>query len=210
MIFRHILLALFWMAYCLLHSILASGKLKLFLEKKFNNFFRYYRLSYSIFATVTLSLLLYFQFSFKSILIINSPSIRYAAFVLFILPGLLIMLMAIYKYFRLLSGVRSLYHKNNFSILRIDGIHRYMRHPLYTGTLLFTWGLFFIFPFVSNLIAVCSISGYVLIGIKFEEKKLVKEFGDSYTAYKAKVPKLIPNLREGICLIKKGDRMGHP
>ena len=111
-----------------------------------------------------------------------------------VIPGFVIMLVTIYKYFNLLSGVRSLYREKETAELKVDGIHKYMRHPLYTGTLLFLWGVFFIFPYVNNLIAVLIITLYVVIGIRYEEQKLVLEFGDSYRRYQLKVPKLIPNL----------------
>ena len=80
--------------------------------------------------------------------------------------------------------------------LRIDGIHAHVRHPLYTGTLLFTWGLFFVFPFLSHFIAVAIMSLYIIVGIKLEEEKLVEEFGEAYLAYQLKVPMLIPRLRK--------------
>jgi len=33
---------------------------------------------------------------------------------------------------------------------------------------------------------------YTLIGIHFEERKLVEEFGQSYISYSRQVPKIIP------------------
>ena len=48
--------------------------------------------------------------------------------------------------------------------------------------------------YINNLIAVLIITVYVLIGIKYEERKLLVEFGDSYRDYQLKVPKLIPHL----------------
>ncbi len=102
------------------------------------------------------------------------------------------MLGAIFKYFKLLSGIKSLYETKQSAELKIDGVHKYMRHPLYLGTLLFIWGAFFIFPFLNNLIAVVLITIYVLIGIKYEEQKLILEFGESYNYYRLKVPMLIP------------------
>jgi protein-S-isoprenylcysteine O-methyltransferase Ste14 len=45
--------------------------------------------------------------------------------------------------------------------------------------------------FVSNIV----ITLYTLIGIRFEEKKLVQEFGPAYEKYKEQVPKLIPALK---------------
>lgn len=35
-------------------------------------------------------------------------------------------------------------------------------------------------------------TGYIIIGTFLEEDKLVLEFGDAYTKYKAEVPMLIP------------------
>ncbi len=118
------------------------------------------------------------------------------------------MMISIYKYFRFLSGIRSLYHKEQLAVLRTDGIHKYVRHPLYSGTLLFIWGLFLVFPFLSNFISVSIITVYVIAGISLEENKLLVEFGESYKLYREEVPMLIPNFtrREN----KKGGRLGHP
>jgi len=189
--------------------VLAASKVKLFFEKISGRFFRYYRLAYSILATVTLVFILYFQYSFTSPILINSIFIKYASLIIFVIPGLVIMMVSIVKYFKLLSGVRSLFLPKPPGGLKLDGIHKYVRHPLYSGTLLFIWGLFFIFPMLNNLIAVIIISGYVLIGIIFEEKKLLKEFGNLYADYISRVPMLIPSLK-GIMQNKKGQPFGHP
>ena len=103
------------------------------------------------------------------------------------------MLISIKKYFMLLSGVRSLFIATPATELKVDGIHRVIRHPLYLGTILFVCGLFFIFPTLSNLIAVVLLIAYVLVGITFEEKKLIREFGKNYEEYISKVPMLIPH-----------------
>ncbi len=184
------------MLYCVLHSLLAASPVKLFFEKISGRFFRYYRLAYTIFATVALLSVLFFQYSFKSVVLINSTLIKIIALIILLSPGLIIMAISIFKYFILLSGVRTLYQVSPSTELKQDGIHKYVRHPLYTGTLLFVWGLFFIFPLLTNLIAVVIITIYVLIGIIFEEKKLLKEFGSSYLNYIKEVPMLIPNFKK--------------
>ncbi len=116
------------------------------------------------------------------------------------------MLISIYKYFKLLSGIQTLFIAKPAPELKVENIHKYVRHPLYFGTLLFTWGLFFIFPLLNNLIAVIAITLYTVVGIKLEEKKLLKEFGSLYREYRESVPMLIPRLFGN----KKGDQIGHP
>ena len=38
---------------------------------------------------------------------------------------------------------------------------------------------------------------YILIAIRYEERDLIKYFGDTYRAYQSKVPMLIPRLGKG-------------
>ncbi len=157
--------------------------------------FRYYRLTYSIFASITLILILIFQYSFQSPVLIRAELLKYFSFFFLLLPGLVIMFISIKKYFLLLSGIRSLYESTPPVELKVEGIHRFVRHPLYSGTIIFVWGLFFIFPMLNNLIAAVLLTVYVLIGINFEEKKLVKEFGKKYEEYIYRVPMLIPGAK---------------
>ena len=118
-------------------------------------------------------------------------------------------IISILKYFKLLSGVRSLYEAEPSTELLRGGIHNYVRHPLYSGTLMFIWGLFFIFPMLSNLMAVIVITGYVLVGIRLEEKKLLIEFGNIYADYMTRVPMLIPGFKS-LKQNKKGRPSGSP
>jgi protein-S-isoprenylcysteine O-methyltransferase Ste14 len=192
---NHWLLVFLWTLYGLIHSFLAAAKVKLFFEKVTGKFFRYYRLAYTMLATVTLLLVLYFQYSFTSPSLIKAMAIQYISLVIFVFPGLIIMMISIIKYFKLLSGVRTLYEAKPSMELKRDGIHKYVRHPLYLGTLLFIWGLFFIFPMLNNLIAVVILTGYILIGIRLEEKKLIIEFGNLYAHYISRVPMLVPGLK---------------
>ena len=102
------------------------------------------------------------------------------------------MYISLKKYFVLLSGIRAVYEKSPVPELKINGIHRYVRHPLYTGTIMVVWGFYFLFPHLNNLIAVILLTLYVIIGIRFEEKKLIVEFGTQYLDYKKRVPALVP------------------
>ena len=182
---QHYILIVLWMVYYAIHSVLAASGVKEVFKKIFGKNYRYYRLSYSIFAFLALVALLIFQYSFTSPVLFQSTFLEYVAVLFFILPGLFIMLVSIKKYFMLLSGVRSVFSPVSTPELKIMGIHKYMRHPLYSGTILFVFGLFLIFPTVSNFIAWILLTLYILIGLVFEEKKLIKEFGNDYLEYKS-------------------------
>jgi methanethiol S-methyltransferase len=190
------------------HSFLAGATVKSYIKKTSPVIFRYYRLLYILFAALSFAGILYFQCSLVSPLIAVQPQMQYIASLFLVCPGLLVMMIAIRKYFRLLSGIRTLYEPKPAPQLLCSGIHRYVRHPLYAGTLLFIWGLFFIFPLLNNLVAVNVITAYVFIGIRLEERKLLLEFGSDYADYMAQVPMLVPGPRS--FANKKGQPSGRP
>jgi methanethiol S-methyltransferase len=43
-----------------------------------------------------------------------------------------------------------------------------------------------------RLLFAATATGYILVGIAFEEHDLIQNLGDTYTAYRARVPALIP------------------
>jgi protein-S-isoprenylcysteine O-methyltransferase Ste14 len=106
--------------------------------------------------------------------------------------ALVIMGVMVRKYFFALSGISVFYEEQPAGELELGGMNRYVRHPLYFGTLLLIWSLFFIYPFVKNLLACLVITLYTVWGAILEEKKLSAQFGDKYILYKRSVPMLIP------------------
>ncbi|MBP7690084.1 MAG: isoprenylcysteine carboxylmethyltransferase family protein [Thermoflexales bacterium] len=73
------------------------------------------------------------------------------------------------------------------------GLHRFVRHPLYTTSLIV---LYLVSPMTLNRLAlVVGIHVYFFVGSLFEERKLVREFGDAYRDYQHRVPRLFPRLR---------------
>jgi methanethiol S-methyltransferase len=49
----------------------------------------------------------------------------------------------------------------------------------------------------SHLLFALASTGYVAVGMRFEERDLRRSFGASYDAYAARVPALVPGLPTG-------------
>jgi len=175
-----------------IHSVFATTLLKTRVEKLAGRPWPYYRLTYSLVAVATLAWVLHVHFSITESILWLPPWFEKLLAGIAAIVGLVIMFICIKKYFMYLSGVDVFLDKKPAAGLEQTGLHAYIRHPLYAGTLLFVWAIFFGYPYLSNLISCACITIYTLIGIYFEEKKLVKEYGDSYRSYRAQVPALIP------------------
>ena len=194
MILNHIFLALLWIVYCVLHSVLASDWIKKNMRMRMKNF-KWYRLWYTLFAFVFLAAIIYFEVEMATMQLFQPNSFTVIAGTVLSLSGLGLMFICIRKYFMNLSGLRSLFIENFSNELQIKGVHKYVRHPLYLGTFVFIWGLLLLMPLASLLISNTIITIYTLIGIGLEERKLLTEFGESYSKYRKTVPMLIPSVK---------------
>ena len=184
---QHLILSIGWILYCFLHSYLANEKIKKKIHAILGTSIPY-RILYNFFSFATLGILIWFQIQLSSInLFIASGIVLYLS-IGFTGAGVVIMLICVLKYFPQLSGLSESYKDE----LRTGGIHRFVRHPLYLGTFMFIIGLFVIYPLMKNLLAILIIIPYTLLGIRWEEKKLLQHFGEKYKVYKEKVPAIIP------------------
>ena len=76
------------------------------------------------------------------------------------------------------------------------GLYRRIRHPLMAGFVVIFWSA----PTMTagHLLFAATATGYILAGIAFEEHDLIRSLGDTYAAYRARVPALIPGSRHGV------------
>jgi hypothetical protein len=70
------------------------------------------------------------------------------------------------------------------------GPYKYVRHPLYVGWLFAFWAT----PTmtVAHLVFALLSTAYILVAIQLEERDLLTVHGESYAAYRRRVPMLIP------------------
>lgn len=192
MLLHHIILAILWIVYGVVHSVLAGAGVKKKMQTVLGKAYKHYRLGYTVFALVAFAGILWYQVSIPTIQFYKPSFLVVIPGYLIAITGFGIMLTCIKKYFMSLSGLRSLLQETVYPELIISGIHRHVRHPLYFGTFVFIWGLAVLAPYLSLIIANAIITIYTVIAIRFEEEKLVAEFGEQYKAYQKTVPKLIP------------------
>jgi protein-S-isoprenylcysteine O-methyltransferase Ste14 len=187
------------LAYGLVHSILASlttkARARQWIGPTSN---RWFRVAYNLIAAVTLLpiLLLPILLIDKEIYTIHFPWV-----ILTLTIQLLAVMVAIIVLrqtgIRSFIGIRQLFLPEDTSPPRLvtSGLYRYVRHPIYTAGLILIW----LIPILTwNLLALnLGLTAYTFIGAYFEERKLLREFGDSYAEYREHTPMLIPGLKIG-------------
>ncbi|MBK7632496.1 MAG: isoprenylcysteine carboxylmethyltransferase family protein [Ignavibacteriales bacterium] len=193
-------LILLFALYGFIHSILASNRVKLFIKKIFGKLIAFYRLLFNVLGVVGLYLI--WDLAPHPPLQIYKLPPPYDYLVL--IPQLisLIGMFWCFKYvcFKEFIGLNQVdrYLKNVYSdneldenyTMRIAGPYKYSRHPIYFFSIIFLlfraeMDLFYLTMFI-------SFTAYFYIGSYYEEKKMVSLFGEEYTDYQKKVPKIFP------------------
>lgn len=193
---------MFWLIFFIslwgsVHSLLASLSFKNFLHHLLGDgFMRFYRLLYNIFAALSILPVLYLVSALPDQMLYRVPPpwsyMMQTGQAVSVLSLFIAVLQTDVLSF---TGLRQLIGNEKKSDLVISGLYRFVRHPLYTFSLLILW----LSPTmtVNVFIVYVALTIYIAIGVVFEERKLLREFGREYANYKAVTPMLIPGLKWG-------------
>ena len=107
-----------------------------------------------------------------------------------------------------LFGIKQAFHAFRRTSYQSRGfvtpiLYKYMRHPLMSGLLVGFW----VTPQMSvgHLVLSLGMTAYILVGVQFEERSLVRALGADYVRYQASTPKFLPLPRW-----KRGTKAGAP
>jgi protein-S-isoprenylcysteine O-methyltransferase Ste14 len=181
----------------IVHSLLASLGFKELLRRSFGDgVMRFYRLLYNLFAVISFLPALYLMVSLPDQPLYQVPppwSYLMRAGQGF---SLLLLIVSVLQTDVLsFVGLRQLVEEQKPGALVTRGLYRLVRHPLYTFSLFILW----LSPSLSlnSFIVYLALTIYILIGIIFEERKLLREFGQDYASYRSVTPMLIPGVKPG-------------
>lgn len=119
--------------------------------------------------------------------------VRFVPAVIRIPLGLLAIIIAIYLS---IESIRIMFMRKGEKPVVVErGVYKYVRHPMYLGTLLFYLGLFFMTVSISSLIVWFGTFAFYHYIARYEEKLLLNVLGDDYRAYMKRVGMWLPVLK---------------
>ncbi len=182
----HLILFLGWLLFYGIHSALASEKVKTSIPISA----RIYRLLYNFISTVLFFSLLLLGAMIYSVLLFPPSDVNNYLGLMLAAVGLFVIKRAFRNYnTRAFLGLKKSLHEE----LKTEGIQSKIRHPLYTGTILLVIGYVLFNPLLTSLVILVALLVYLPFGIHWEEKKLIKLYGEAYEEYRKQVPALIPS-----------------
>jgi len=183
-----------WLAYGLLHSTLASLRVKAWVARTAPTLFQYYRLIYNAIAVVAALPILWLikQADGPDLLHWSGPW-HWLALSLSLAAGTGFIISLRAYDMREFVGLRQMHERSGDlreqAGFRISFFHRFVRHPWYFFALVILWTQDM---HAAMLVSALALSAYFVIGTRFEEHKLIAAYGERYRRYMARVPALLP------------------
>ena len=193
---KFILLAVLWVVWCTLHSLLITPAVTGRIQNRWGRYLVYYRLGYNLFSLLTLLPLWAYTKSLSRITGVLWSWPYSLVQVLMALLGLAAFVAGGRAYDLLFFlGLRQIRDSRATSLLsapgslKTSGILGIIRHPWYTGGLLLIWAQKMDRPI---LIMSLILSVYFLVGALLEERKLRRIYGQDYREYQQEISMFFP------------------
>jgi protein-S-isoprenylcysteine O-methyltransferase Ste14 len=154
------------------------------------------RSTYVLFSSAVLALLLWqWRPVTAAVWDVQAPSGQLVLKALFFVGwGILLFSTWLIDHFELF-GVRQVFHyakgvKLEAPAFKTPSLYKFVRHPLYLGFLVAFWST----PHmtVGHLFFSIMTTGYILLAIQFEERDLLRFYGEAYRQYRQRVSMIIP------------------
>jgi protein-S-isoprenylcysteine O-methyltransferase Ste14 len=188
--------------FAIIHTQLASTGVKSRIRDKIKDGIAFYRLFYNAVSLITF--IIFYTLSPKPDVVIYDLQFPFdiIIFVLQVAALLGFFIAGSQTNLKEFLGISQIirYIKHEYDINELDekqsivtgGFYKYSRHPLYFFAIIFlavrpSMDLFYI------TFLLCMV-GYFYIGSFYEEKKLIRNFGDEYLEYKKNVPRIFPKI----------------
>ena len=193
---KYALLALIWLTWCYVHSVLISLTVTGYLKHCLGDRFRYYRVVYNGLALSTLIPVALYAYSIRSEPLFSWEG-YWRVIQAFLLAASLFLFVAGGRHYDGLTflGLRQLRDRSSCTgltetcELNTRGVLGAVRHPWYAGGMMIIWARNLDLPsIITNLI----LTGYFIVGAFLEERKLSIEFPEAYKEYQQKVSMFFP------------------
>ena len=187
-------IALAWICYGVIHSLLASTTCKNWVAHRWPDAVPAYRLGFNIFAVIALLPVLWLMYGTTSdwLWCWTGPwawlanGLALAALAGTAVAGRAYDTQEFFGLRQIRQGDHGTEDRQGFGI---SALHRHVRHPWYFLSLVLIWTRDMNAPF---LVSALVITLYFVIGSRLEENKLVALHGDAYREYRRRVPGLLP------------------
>ena len=179
----------------IIHSLMASLKFKEFLRRTLGSGgMKFYRLFYNTISVISIVPVIFLAITLPDRDLYQIP----APWSYIMLAGqgisvLLLFAVALQTDVLSFAGLRQLFDEEQSEKLMTSGFYGMVRHPLYIFILLILWLSASVS--VNTFIVYIGLTIYILVGIYFEERKLLREFGQAYADYQSITPMLFPSLK---------------
>ncbi|BCA59438.1 methyltransferase family protein [Sphingomonas sp. HMP6] len=188
----HLIYALLWLGFAMSHSVLAGADLRRGMGRLVG---RAHRLVYNALALLALlAVLATGHWLAGSALPFMMPLALRWVMNAAVIAGLVLGWVALRSYhLGAFIGTAQLRGADDTAAaLSVSGLHRWIRHPLYSAVLLIVWGMA---RSELDVATACWVTLYLIIGSRIEEQRLIARYGDAYRRYRSTTPAFLPRWR---------------